>query len=68
MIDSQIIIDTLFHLQKENIIKFSNEMVKAMLQLLTNCPPEVASLRKELLIAVRHILATDLRASMKYEY
>nr|XP_039255466.1 transformation/transcription domain-associated protein-like [Styela clava] len=45
----------------ESIIQYSNEMVTAMLQLLTNCPPEVASLRKELLIAVRHILATDLR-------
>nr|XP_018666778.1 transformation/transcription domain-associated protein isoform X1 [Ciona intestinalis]XP_018666779.1 transformation/transcription domain-associated protein isoform X2 [Ciona intestinalis] len=48
-------------LYQENIKQYSNEMVQAMLQLLTNCTPEVASLRKELLIAVRHILATDLK-------
>ena len=32
-----------------------------MLSLLTVCPHEVAHLRKELLIAARHILATELR-------
>ena len=32
-----------------------------MVALLRNCPQEVAHLRKELLIAARHILATDLR-------
>ena len=32
-----------------------------MLALLHNCPQEVAHLRRELLIAARHILATDLR-------
>ena len=32
-----------------------------MAALLRNCPQEVAHLRKELLIAARHILATDLR-------
>ena len=36
-------------------------MVKGILGLLTLCPMEVAHLRKELLIASRHILATDLR-------
>jgi transformation/transcription domain-associated protein len=36
-------------------------MVKGMLSLLTVCPHEVAHLRKELLIAARHILATELR-------
>lgn len=36
-------------------------MVKGILGLLTSCPMEVAHLRKELLIASRHILATDLR-------
>ena len=40
----------------------SNLMVKGMLSLLTICPHEVAHLRKELLIAARHILATDLRS------
>ena len=44
-------------------MQYSNDMVQAMLQLLTNCTPEVASLRKELLVAVRHILATDLKTS-----
>uniref|UniRef100_A0A8C1XR53 Transformation/transcription domain-associated protein n=1 Tax=Cyprinus carpio TaxID=7962 RepID=A0A8C1XR53_CYPCA len=37
-------------------------MVKGMLQLLSNCPPETAHLRKELLIAAKHILTTDLRS------
>ena len=32
-----------------------------MIALLHNCPQEVAHLRRELLIAARHILATDLR-------
>ena len=36
-------------------------MVQGMLALLKNCPQEVAHLRRELLIAARHILATDLR-------
>jgi len=48
-------------LSQDNIVQYANEMVQAMLQLLQNCSPEVASLRKELLIAVRHILATDLK-------
>ncbi|XP_033101198.1 transformation/transcription domain-associated protein-like isoform X1 [Anneissia japonica] len=37
------------------------QMVKGILGLFQHCPSEVAHLRKELLIAVRHILATDLR-------
>ncbi|CAG9853589.1 unnamed protein product [Phyllotreta striolata] len=36
-------------------------MVQGMLGLLTLCPMEVAHLRRELLIAARHILATELR-------
>ncbi len=39
----------------------SSQMVRGMLSLLTICPHEVAHLRKELLIAARHILATELR-------
>ncbi len=39
----------------------STLMVKGMLSLLSVCPHEVAHLRKELLIAARHILATELR-------
>lgn len=38
-------------------------MVQGILGLLTLCPMEVAHLRRELLIAARHILATDLRSS-----
>lgn len=41
----------------------SAAMVKGMLSLLQSCPKEVAHLRKELLIAARHILATELRSS-----
>lgn len=43
--------------------KHSDMMVKGMLGLLTLCPMEVAHLRRELLIAARHIFATDLRTS-----
>ncbi|XP_030767739.1 transcription-associated protein 1 [Sitophilus oryzae] len=39
----------------------SKMMVQGMLGLLTLCPMEVAHLRRELLIAARHILATELR-------
>ena len=38
-------------------------MVQGHLSLLSLCPQEVAHLRKELLIAAKHILATDLRHS-----
>ncbi|XP_041478426.1 transformation/transcription domain-associated protein-like isoform X1 [Lytechinus variegatus] len=40
---------------------YAPQMVKGMLGLFGNCPSEVAHLRKELLIAARHILGTDLR-------
>lgn len=43
------------------VAQHSNMMVKGMLGLLSLCPMEVAHLRKELLIAARHILATELR-------
>ncbi|KAG8178737.1 hypothetical protein JTE90_027055 [Oedothorax gibbosus] len=39
----------------------SSQLARGMLGLLTLCPQEVAHLRKELLIAARHILATELR-------
>lgn len=39
-------------------------MVQGLLGLLKLCPQEVAHLRKELLIAARHILSTELRNSM----
>lgn len=39
----------------------TTQMIRGMLSLLGICPHEVAHLRKELLIAARHILATELR-------
>ncbi|XP_066149283.1 transcription-associated protein 1 isoform X2 [Euwallacea fornicatus] len=39
----------------------SDMLVQGMLGLLSLCPMEVSHLRKELLIATRHILATELR-------
>ena len=42
---------------------FSQQLVQGHLNLLSLCPQEVAHLRKELLIAAKHILATDLRNS-----
>ena len=36
-------------------------MVKGILSLLSGCPPEVAGTRKEMLIAARHILSTELK-------
>ncbi|KAF5288689.1 hypothetical protein FQR65_LT11954 [Abscondita terminalis] len=46
---------------QEVVSNHSNMMVQGMLQLLALCPMEVAHLRRELLIAARHILATELR-------
>lgn len=46
---------------QEVINSNSTQMVDGMISLLRLCPMEVASTRKELLVATRHILATDLR-------
>ncbi|XP_017777683.1 PREDICTED: transformation/transcription domain-associated protein isoform X2 [Nicrophorus vespilloides] len=46
---------------QEGVATHSSMLVQGILGLLTLCPMEVAHLRKELLIASRHILATDLR-------
>ncbi|CAH1110190.1 unnamed protein product [Psylliodes chrysocephalus] len=46
---------------QEVVQNHSTMMVQGMLGLLTLCPMEVAHLRRELLIAARHILATELR-------
>ncbi|ESN91104.1 hypothetical protein HELRODRAFT_182259 [Helobdella robusta] len=51
----------IIRIYQDAITAHSAKMVQGMLDLLTLCPPEVAHLRKELLIASRHILATDLR-------
>jgi len=51
----------IIRIYQEVVTQHSSLMVKGMLSLLTVCPHEVAHLRKELLIAARHILATELR-------
>ena len=56
-----IVVYTFCRIYQEQVSNHSSLMVKGMLSLLTICPHEVAHLRKELLIAARHILATDLR-------
>lgn len=48
---------------QEVVSNHSAMLVQGMLGLLALCPMEVAHLRRELLIASRHILATDLRNS-----
>ncbi|RWS26862.1 Transformation/transcription domain-associated protein-like protein, partial [Leptotrombidium deliense] len=48
-------------LYQEAVNAHSPNLTSGMLGLLKYCPQEVAHLRKELLIAARHILATDLR-------
>lgn len=57
----------IIRIYQETIASHANLMVKGIIGLLTLCPPEVAHLRKELVIATRHILATDLRLS-KYRW
>jgi len=51
----------IIRIYQEQVTLHSSNMVKGMLSLLAICPDEVAHLRKELLIAARHILATELR-------
>ncbi|XP_011505966.1 PREDICTED: transformation/transcription domain-associated protein [Ceratosolen solmsi marchali] len=51
----------IIRIYQDVVAQHSTMMVKGMLGLLSLCPMEVAHLRKELLIAARHILATDLR-------
>ncbi|XP_044312545.1 transcription-associated protein 1 isoform X1 [Drosophila rhopaloa] len=46
---------------QEVVITSSLSVTSGMLNLMRNCPKEAAHLRKELLIAARHIFATDLR-------
>ncbi|XP_026839331.1 transcription-associated protein 1 isoform X2 [Drosophila erecta] len=46
---------------QEVVIASSLSVTSGMLNLMRNCPKEAAHLRKELLIAARHIFATDLR-------
>ncbi|XP_015774341.1 PREDICTED: transformation/transcription domain-associated protein-like [Acropora digitifera] len=51
----------IIRIYQDMVNTYSQNMVGGMLGLLRYCPQEVAHLRKELLIAARHILATDLR-------
>lgn len=51
----------IIRIYQEAVAQQAASMVKGILGLLSLCPMEVAHLRKELLIASRHILATDLR-------
>ncbi|XP_008557972.1 transformation/transcription domain-associated protein [Microplitis demolitor] len=51
----------IIRIYQDVVSSHSTMMVKGMLGLLTLCPIEVTHLRRELLIAARHILATDLR-------
>lgn len=51
----------IIRLFQDAIVLHAPAMVKGMIGLLQSCPKEVAHLRKELLIAARHILATELR-------
>ncbi|XP_017273987.1 transformation/transcription domain-associated protein isoform X2 [Kryptolebias marmoratus] len=52
----------IIRIYQDMVGKYSQQLVKGMLQLLSNCPSETAHLRKELLIAAKHILTTDLRS------
>ena len=47
----------------QSIREHSQKLIVGFLSLLQNCPPEVAHLRKELLVAAKHILATDLKTN-----
>lgn len=42
---------------------FQSQIPDVVLRLLRECPPESSGTRKELLVATRHILSTDFRAS-----
>ena len=51
----------------DQVQKYQAEIPKHAIRLLFNCPRESAAIRKELLIATRHILATDFRAGFSNE-
>lgn len=57
----------IIRLFQDVILTHAPTMVKGMLNLLESCPKEVAHLRKELLVATRHILATELRNRKKIQ-
>eukprot|EP00966_Prymnesium_polylepis_P290760 6715480-Prymnesium_polylepis.1 len=41
---------------------YQESIPKCVIQLLLTCPPESVAIRKDILVATRHILATDFRA------
>jgi transformation/transcription domain-associated protein len=41
--------------------EYQDELARCVIQLLRNCPTEAVNSRKELLVATRHILATEFR-------
>jgi len=45
----------------DHLKPYQDSIPKCVIQLLLNCPSESAGIRKELLIATRHILATEFR-------
>jgi len=51
-----------FKSHKDCLVNNSDLVVTGIMQLLKNCPPEVVSVRKELLAISRHIIS-DLRTS-----
>ncbi|KMY91604.1 uncharacterized protein Dsimw501_GD10365, isoform B [Drosophila simulans] len=53
---------------QEVVIASSLSVTSGMLNLMKNCPKEAAHLRKELLIAARHIFATDLRQTKDTQF
>src|SRR5436309_7793958 len=42
---------------------YKNQIPEYVVRLLKDCPPELSSARKELLVATRHVLSTDFRAA-----
>ncbi|CAG7721830.1 unnamed protein product [Allacma fusca] len=48
-------------LYQDLVVQHSDLLVQGLINLLNLCPMEVASLRRELFIAARHIMATELR-------
>eukprot|EP00967_Tisochrysis_lutea_P102231 scaffold153799_cov29-Tisochrysis_lutea.AAC.14 len=40
---------------------YQESIPKCVINLLLTCPPESVSIRKDILVATRHILATDFR-------
>lgn len=46
---------------------YQESIPKCVIQLLLTCPPESVSIRKDILVATRHILATDFRSGFTHQ-